>query len=47
VDIPNSVSPENSWINMGIFRSKTEAIKYVKETFGGDDEGRIKLITQV
>lgn len=47
MDIPDSVSPENSWINIDIFQSKTEAIKYVRETFGGDDEGRIKLITQV
>ena len=47
VDIPNSSDPEGSWTNIGIFPNKQEAITYVKETFGGDDEGRIKLITQV
>lgn len=47
VDIPNSSNPENSWVNVGIFKSKEEAIKYIKNTFGGDDEGRISLITKV
>lgn len=46
VDIPNSNDPEDSWINIETFPSKEEAIAYVKETFGGDDEGRIKLISK-
>lgn len=47
VDIPNSSDPEGSWTNIGIFPNKQEAITYVKETFGGDNEGRIKLISKV
>jgi hypothetical protein len=46
VDIPNSNDPEDSWINLGLFPSKDEAVAYVKETFGGDDEGRIKIISK-
>lgn len=47
VDIPNSSDPESYWINIKSFPTKEEAITYVKNTFGGDDEGRIKLITKI
>jgi len=46
VDIPNSTNPEDPWINLETFPNKDEAIAYVKETFGGDDEGRIKLVSK-
>lgn len=52
IDIPNSniipdVTPESPWINMGYFDSWQEALKYAKEYFGADDEGRICIISKM
>ena len=47
VDIPNSDDPEGYWINVETFENRQEAVAYVKRVFGGDDEGRIKLISKI
>ena len=45
VDIPNI--SEEDWIYVRSFPTRAEAIAYVKEFFGGDDEGRVQLISEV
>lgn len=47
VDIPNSNDPPNAWINMDYFDSREAAIAFVKEMFGGDDNGRICLVSEM
>jgi len=47
VDIPNSNDIDDTWIEVGTFSSREEAIKFVKEQFGADNEGRINLISEV
>ena len=48
VDIPNSgTNPDDTWVNVAEFPNKNMAIAFVKKTFGGDEEGRISLITEI
>ena len=43
VDLP---SPEGEvWIAMEYFETKGEAIKYAREKFGADKEGKVKLVS--
>ena len=44
VDIPDSTDIKNFWVNIGTFGDKKSAVAFVKEHFGGDDEGRISLL---
>lgn len=46
VDIPDC-DPDNPWINVDSFDSEEEAIAFVKKHYGGDDEGRINLISEI
>ena len=46
IDVPNSTNPEDIWANVAQFPNKDMAIAFVKKTFGGDNEGRISLITE-
>jgi len=45
VDIPNANSED--WICIDYFETKKEAIKFVKEKFGGDKEGKVSLISSL
>jgi hypothetical protein len=47
VDIPNQHNPEAEWVCLGYFDTKAEAIAYVAETFGGDAEGKIGLVSEL
>ena len=48
IDIPNSsTNPEDTWVNVAEFPNKNMAVAFVKKTFGGDEEGRVSLITEV
>lgn len=44
VDIPQIDKEE--WINVAVFETKEEAIAFVQETFGADENGCINLISQ-
>ncbi len=46
IDVPDTYELE-VWSNVAYFDTKEEAILFVKEKFGGDDEGRISLISEV
>jgi hypothetical protein len=46
VDIP-SVNHEDSWINVTSFSTKHEAVRFIEEYYGGDEEGRICLISEI
>ena len=43
VDIPQIDREE--WINVESFTSRKEAIKFAKEKFGADDEGKVSIVT--
>lgn len=44
VDLPNVSNPEEAWEFIESFDTKKEAVKFVKEKFGGDSQGRFKVI---
>jgi hypothetical protein len=46
VDIPNSYDPTGNWINLDSFDTKADAIAYVRETFGADEDGCICLVSE-
>ena len=48
VDIPDSTSfdPECPFVNVATFNKKEDAIKYVMEVYGADEDGRLKIITE-
>lgn len=43
---PNTVGDEdNGWVNVGRFRSRAEAVAWIRENVGDcDEDGRIRLI---
>jgi hypothetical protein len=45
VDLPNPYDIEGSWLNVGNFESREEALAFVQATFGADEDGKISLIT--
>ena len=45
VDVPNPASPESPWVNIDVFDSKEDALRYVQTTFGADENGMIGLIS--
>jgi len=47
VDVPGAAVPEGPWVNVATFDSRDEALWYVQDMFGADDEGRVSLITEV
>lgn len=44
VDLPDPAHPEEAWIFIDSFPTKKEAVKFVKEYFYGDSQGRVKVI---
>jgi len=44
VDIPNLDKEE--WENVGIFKSRKEALKFARDKFGADKDGKISLISK-
>lgn len=44
VDVPQA-SDWQPWEALADFNTREEAIQYVMERFGGDEEGRISLVT--
>ena len=48
VDIPDSTSfdPECLFVNVATFNKKEDAIKYVIDVYGADEDGRLKIITE-
>jgi len=47
VDIPNINDIAGVFTCIDIFYSKEEALKFVKDIFGADKEGKISLISEV
>ncbi len=47
VDIPNSNDIAGSFVNVCNFQNREETLKFVKDIFGADEEGRISLISEV
>jgi hypothetical protein len=47
VDIPNSNDIAESFVNICNFQTKEEALKFVKDIFGANEEGKISLISEV
>lgn len=45
VDIPPT-NGRSEWNNVKQFYSKPDALKYAKEHFGADDQGRISIISE-
>jgi hypothetical protein len=44
VDVPQT-NGRSEWENVGTFDTRDEALAYAKETFGADDNGKIKIVT--
>ena len=42
VDIPTN---DEMWINVEVFKTKKEALKFAKDKFGSDSKGRVCLIS--
>ena len=47
VDLPNPPSLDGPWIYLESFQTREEAIEWIKEVLGGDDEGRICLLSEM
>ena len=47
VDIPNACNLTGSWVDIGTFGSREEAIQYVQNLFGADEEGKINLVSEI
>lgn len=45
VDIPNSIGDE--WICIEYFETKKEALKFAKDKFGADKNGKVNLISNL
>lgn len=49
VDIPTREmigDPDGSWLNVGRFKTKEEAVAWIRENIGHcDDDGKISLLT--
>jgi len=45
VIIPDPYDPQDRWADVGTFKTKEEAVAYVRDTFGGDGEGRIQTLS--
>ena len=46
VDLPDSNALDGSWTNVAEFDTRPEAVEFIRDHFGGDEEGRISLITE-
>ena len=46
VDLPDSNALDGSWSNVAEFDTRPEAVEFIRDRFGGDEEGRISLITE-
>ena len=46
IDVPDWTNPEGDWKNVDAFNTKADAIEYCQRVFGGDDKGRVCLITE-
>lgn len=50
VDIPDPYSDLNfghEWLCVGYFKTKKEAIKFAREHFGADKNGKIKIVSSL
>jgi len=48
VDIPTSEcidNPDGAYKNVGVFKTRAEAIAFAKEHFGADEHGNVNLVT--
>jgi len=46
VDIPDPNYIDSCWINVGRFKTKKDAILWIKKMFGGNDKGEVSLISE-
>ena len=46
VDLPDPNAMDGSWSNVAEFNTRPEAVEFIRDHFGGDEEGRISLITE-
>ncbi len=46
VNLPISHDPKSAWLNVEVFETKEEAIKFVQHQFGADENGCICLVVQ-
>lgn len=47
IDIPNSDDIVGPFVNICTFQTKKEALKFAKDIFGADEEGKISLISEI
>ncbi len=45
VDLPNPYNIDGAWTAIDNFPTREEAVEFIRNHFGGDDEGRISLIS--
>ena len=45
VDVPDLEL--DHWRNVGVFKTKKEALKFARKTFGADKDGKIDLVSRV
>jgi hypothetical protein len=45
VDLPNPYDLEAPFIHIGVFKTKEEAVKYIRQFLTCDDEGNANLIS--
>jgi hypothetical protein len=45
VDVPDAYHEGGEWIFVASFSKKEDAIRFVKEKYGGDDEGNVCLVS--
>ena len=46
VDVPDSDPDADTFVNVTSFKTKEEALKFVQEKYGADENGMISLISQ-
>ena len=46
VDIPDPYNPEGPWVHI-MLSSKEQALRFVQNKFGADEEGNINLLTEM
>lgn len=47
VDLPDPRDKDFGWLNVGNFPTKEEALKFIRDKLGGDEYGRVCLLTEV
>lgn len=47
VDLPVWTKTEGCWECAGEFATREEALKFVQENFGADDQGKVGLVSEI